>query len=166
MLSQQDLEGFCNNFGEKTTQSLELYFRKVNENIDFFRWNFSIFWNFGNFQFFRWLFFWIDRKNNFWKSKKKSGHQYRSKNSLRIEWEHSQPLQTTPDVFSRPCFVVFLWFWLPEANFRIWQVSNNPGPHCRDSLRVSIVNSDNLTIIVLICTHLLHSHYIVWGPSF
>ena len=42
------------------------------------------------------LFFWIDRKKYFLKKlKKKSGHQYRSKISLRIEWEHSQPLKTT-----------------------------------------------------------------------
>ena len=38
-------------------------------------------------------FFWSIEKNIFWKSGKKSGHQYRSKISLRIEWEHSQPLK-------------------------------------------------------------------------
>ena len=65
----------------------------------FFLWRFSIFWKFWKFSLFRKFsifFCWSIGKNIFWKSWKKSGHQYRSKISLRIEWEHSQRLKTTP----------------------------------------------------------------------
>ena len=53
---------------------------------------FSTFWKFENFWLFS-TFFWSIEKIFFWRSWKKSGHQYRSKISLRIEWEYSQPLK-------------------------------------------------------------------------
>ena len=43
----------------------------------------------------------IDRKKYFLKKLEKSGHQYRSKISLRIEWEHSQPLGRPGNTISR-----------------------------------------------------------------
>ena len=68
--------------------------KNFKENHDFFL---------ENFRFLKILFFFsvfrlfskkmIDR-SIFWKVEK-SGHQYRSKISLRIEWEHSQPLKPT-----------------------------------------------------------------------
>ena len=52
-----------------------------------------IFVFFEIFVFFR--LFWLIEKIFFEEVEKKSGHQYRSKISLRIEWEHSQRLKTT-----------------------------------------------------------------------
>ena len=64
--------------------------------LRFFIEHFRVFRNFSFFRFFGEFFFWpienifsIDQK----KVEQKSGHQYRSKIALRIEWEHSQPLK-------------------------------------------------------------------------
>ena len=52
--------------------------------------------------FFEYFFFFSDRRKIFLgKVEKKSEHQYRNKISLRIECEHSQPLQTTLKYSSR-----------------------------------------------------------------
>ena len=81
--------------------------RKI-ENLEHFQhqdfrfFDFSIFEILKIFRFsdFFSTFFLIDRKIFFWESwEKKSGHQCRSKISLRIEWEHSQPLKMVPKPF-------------------------------------------------------------------
>ena len=76
-------------------QKIENFQRK---NSDFEILKFSIFeilkiFDFSD--FFQLFFFDRSKKYFFEEVEKKSGHQYRSKISLRIEWEHSQPLKTT-----------------------------------------------------------------------
>ena len=74
--------------------------------FEIFHWTFSSFSKFFIFQIFWRFFFWpienifsIDQK----KVEQKSGHQYRSKIALRIEWEHSQPPSANGSINSESC---------------------------------------------------------------
>ena len=95
-------------FSTSSTTKKSINQKKSSKKIKFFKFSknqkFSKkklrFWIFRFLRFFDFSicsnFFWSIEKIFFEEVEKKSEHQYRSKISLRIEWEHSQPLEMVP----------------------------------------------------------------------